>query len=109
MIARPISTPDFPPSRTEFKRRKNTLPSVLNDICCSSPFSGLTSTSRSGRDLRMNRCINRVETILPITAPKRPTNAALRKPFPIMKMMTTSPIPNAVPKLVNEINWYFLK
>ncbi len=57
----------------------------------------------------MERCISRVETMLPAIAPSRPTRAGLRKPFPIIKTTTTNPMPKAVPKLVRETSWYFLK
>ena len=45
----------------------------------------------------------------PQNAPKRPISDSLKKPCPIIKTITMSPIPNAVPKLVREISWYFLK
>lgn len=51
----------------------------------------------------------RVLTMLPTTAPSRPTMAPLPKPRPVMKAITTSPMPKAVPKLVSDTNWYFLK
>ena len=49
-----------------------------------------------------------VEIIEPQNAPKRPTSAADTWPYPIMVIITTKPIPNAVPKLVSEMSWYFL-
>ena len=47
--------------------------------------------------------------MLPTTAPITPTKAPLPNPWLVMKATTTSPIPKAVPKLVSETNWYFLK
>ena len=45
----------------------------------------------------------------PQKEPKRPMRDSLKKPWPIMKTITMSPMPKAVPKLVREISWYFLK
>ena len=76
---------------------------------CSASYisSGLLpaiSVTSSGRALLTRRCIMRVDTIEPTTEPNRPTMAAVPKPRPIMNTTTTRPIPNAVPKLVSDIN-----
>ena len=47
--------------------------------------------------------------MLPATAPIKPMEAAVPKPWLAMKATTTSPMPNAVPKLVRDTSWYFLK
>ena len=43
------------------------------------------------------------------TAPKKPTSAPPVWPKLIMVIITTNPIPKAVPKLVRDSSWYFLK
>ncbi len=51
----------------------------------------------------------RVETMQPQKAPKNPTSGSQKKPCPTMNTITSNPMPKAVPKLVSEINWNFLK
>ena len=62
-----------------------------------------------GITFKVERCITLVEMILPMTAPATPTKAPLPNPRPVIKATTTKPMPKAVPKLVSETSWYFLK
>ena len=50
-----------------------------------------------------------VEMMEPQTALNRPMKALPVCPKLIMVIITTKPIPKAVPKLVSESSWYFLK
>ncbi len=51
----------------------------------------------------------RVETTHPQKAPTNPTTGSQKYPCPTMNTITRSPMPKAVPKLVSDMNWNFLK
>ena len=113
MMARPSSTPFFPPSRMALRKRMKMLSlGAAGAWAFSSITSGASSTageSISGQVLRQLRCMSRVDMMDPQNAPTKPTMAPPPCPRETMVISTTNPIPKAVPKLVRDTSWYFLK